>query len=118
MPGTGLFNEGLDDLAATLATISGMRVVRDPRNISPGCILIGAPTFTAFNYNIAQMSVPVQIISSGPGNQDALDQLLTLASQLLTKNVAVTEGRPTSLDIGGTIVPGYDLMVEMQVQTA
>jgi hypothetical protein len=50
--------------------------------------------------------------------QDALDQLLTLAGQLLTKNVAVTEGRPTSLDIGGTIVPGYDLMVEMQVQTA
>jgi hypothetical protein len=36
----------------------------------------------------------------------------------MAKNVAVTEGRPTSLDIGGTIVPGYDLMVEMQVQTA
>jgi hypothetical protein len=118
MPGTGLFNEGLDDLATTLATISGLPVVRDPRNITPGCVLIGAPTFTAFNYNIAQMSVPIQIISSGPGNQDALDQLLSLAASLMAKNVAVTEGRPTSLDIGGTLVPGYDLMVEMQVQTA
>jgi hypothetical protein len=118
MPGTGLYNEGLDDLATTLATISGLPVVRDPRNISPGCVLIGAPSFTMFNYNIAQMSVPVQIISSGPGNQDALDQLLSLAASLVAKNVAVTEGRPTSLDIGGTIVPGYDLMVEMQVQTS
>ena len=118
MPGTGLFNEGLDDLATTLATISGLPVVRDPRNITPGCVLISAPSFTAFNYNIAKMTVPVQIISSGPGNQDALDQLLSLAAALLTKNVAVTEGRPTSFEIGGTIVPGYDLMVEMQVQTA
>jgi hypothetical protein len=118
MPGTGLFNEGLDDLATTLLTISGLPVVRDPRNISPGCVLIGAPTFTPYNYNIAKMTVPVQLISSGPGNQDALDQLLSIAANLMAKNVAVTEGRPTSLDIGGTIVPGYDLTVEMQVQTA
>jgi hypothetical protein len=118
MAGTGLFNEGLDDLSTTLLTITGLPVVRDPRNISPGCVLIGAPTFRAYNYNIAQMSVPVQILSSGPGNQDALDQLLTIVGQLLNKNVAVTEGRPTSLDIGGTICPAYDLTIEMQVQTA
>jgi hypothetical protein len=118
MPGTGLFNEGLDDLATTLLTITNLPVVRDPRNISPGCVLIGAPTFEAWNYNIAKMTVPVQIISSGPGNQDALDQLLTIASQLMAKNVAVTDGRPTSIEIGGTICPGYDLTIEMQVQTA
>ena len=82
MPGTGLFNEGLDDLATTLLTITNLPVVRDPRNISPGCVLIGAPSFDAWNYNIAKMTVPVQIISSGPGNQDALDQLLTIASKL------------------------------------
>lgn len=118
MAGTGLFNEGLDDLATTLLTITGLPVVRDPRNISPGCVLIGAPSFQAYNYNIAQLTVPIQVISSGPGNQDALDQLLTIVGQLLDKNVAVTEGRPTSLDIGGTICPGYDLTIEMQVQTA
>lgn len=118
MAGTGLFNEGLDDLATTLLTITGLPVVRDPRNISPGCVLIGAPSFQAYNYNIAQLTVPIQVISSGPGNQDALDQLLSIVAQLLDKNVAVTEGRPTSLDIGGTICPGYDLTIEMQVSTS
>ena len=118
MPGTGLFNEGLDDLATTLLTITNLPVVRDPRNISPGCVLIGAPSFDAWNYNIAKMTVPVQIISSGPGNQDALDQLLTIASKLLDKGVAVTEGRPTAIDIGGTLCPGYDIVIEMQVQTS
>lgn len=118
MAGTGLFNQGLSDLATTLSTITGLPVVRDPRNITPGCVLIGAPSFQAYNYNIAQVSVPIQVISSGPGNQDALDQLLTIVGLLLSKNVAVTEGRPTSLDIGGTICPGYDLTIEMQVKTS
>lgn len=114
MPGTGLFNAALDQLAATLGTISGLPVVRDPRNITPGCVLIGAPTFTAFNNRIVTMDIPVQILSSGPGNQDALDQLLGIAAQVLAKNVAVIDGRPTSMDIGGTIVPAYDLTVRLE----
>ena len=89
MAGTGLINEALDDLATTLLTITGLPVVRDPRNLTPGCVLIGAPSFTAWNYNIIDLEVPCTVISSGPGNQDALDQLLTIASQVLAKNVAV-----------------------------
>ena len=55
---TDLFNECLDDLAAKLATISGLQVVTDPRNLVPPCVFIDAPTFQAYNGNIVKMSSP------------------------------------------------------------
>lgn len=118
MAGTGLINEALDDLKTTLGTLTGIPIVRDPRNITPGCVLIGAPSFTAFNYNIVELDIPCVIISSGPGNQDALDQLLSIVASVLGKNVAVTDGRPTSVNIGGVDAPAYELTVKMQAQTA
>lgn len=118
MAGTGLINEALDDLATTLATISGVPAVRDPRNITPGCVLIGAPSFVAFNYNIVELDVPLVVIGSGPGNQDALDQLLSIVALLIGKNVAVTRGAPSSVQIGGVDAPAYELTVKMQAQTA
>jgi hypothetical protein len=54
----------------------------------------------------------------GPGNEDALRTLLNIVSLVLTKNVAVTDARPVSIDIGSTIAPGYELTVKMQAQTA
>ena len=118
MAGTGLINEALDDLKTTLATLTGIPAVRDPRNITPGCVLIGAPSFTAWNYNIVALDVPVTIISSGPGNLDALDQLLSIVASVLGKNVAVTDGRPSNVEIGGVFAPAYELTVRMQAQTA
>jgi hypothetical protein len=32
--------------------------------------------------------------------------------------VAVTDGRPTTLDIGGVMLPAYELTVNLQAQTA
>jgi hypothetical protein len=80
--------------------------------------MIGAPTFTAFNNNIVKMEYPIQIVTLGPGNLDAMRSLLHTASQVLGKNVAITAGRPTSLDVGGVIVPAYELTANMQAQTA
>ena len=68
---TDLVNECLDDLAAKLATISGLQVVTDPRNLVPPCVFIDAPTFQAYNGNIVKMSFPVRCITLGPGNLDA-----------------------------------------------
>ena len=115
---TDLFNEALDDLAATLTTITGLPVVTDPRNILPGCVLLQAPSFDAFNYNIVKMTFPLMVISSGPGNLDALRQLLGINAQLLAKNVAVLDGRPATAVIGGTEQPAYELTVSIQAQTA
>jgi hypothetical protein len=118
MAGTGLFNEALDDLATTLGTLTGVPIVRDPRNITPGCVLIGAPSFTAWNGNIVHLDVPCTVISSGPGNLDALDQLLSIVALVLGKNIAVTDGRPSNVEIGGVFAPAYQLTVKMQAQTA
>lgn len=118
MAGTLLVNAALAQLEATLATISGLPVTRDPRNITPGCVLIGAPTVEPYNYNVVDMTVPCLVISSGPGNQDALDQLLTIVAQVLAKNVGMTLATPTNVTIGGTEAPGYELTIKMQAQTS
>jgi hypothetical protein len=114
---TDLFNECLDDLAATLNTVSGLQVVTDPRNLVPPCIMIGAPTFTVFTSKIVRMAYPCQIVTLGPSNLDAMRSLLNICALVLDKNVAVTEGRPTTLEIGGVMLPAYELTVAMQAET-
>jgi hypothetical protein len=37
---------------------------------------------------------------------------------VLGKNVAITAGRPTTLEIGGVMLPVYELTAELQAQTA
>lgn len=115
---TDLFNTALDDLAAFLGTVTGLQVVTDPRNLVPPCVMLGAPSFIAFNANIVKMTFPLQVISLGPSNLDAMRSLLNVASKVLAKNVAITAGRPTTLEIGGVMLPAYELTAEMQAQTA
>jgi hypothetical protein len=115
---TDLFNEALDDLAATLSAVSGLQVVNDPRNLVPPCVFIDAPTFEAFNFNIVKMVFPVRCITLGPNNLDAQRSLLNLASKVLAANVGLTDGRPTIAMIGGADYPAYDLTITMQAQTA
>jgi hypothetical protein len=115
---TDLLNETLDDLAATLATITGLRVVTNPQNINPPCVFLDAPSFTAFNFNIVKMTFMARIIGSGPGNETNLRNLLNIASQLLAKKVAVLDGRATYVTIGGQELAAYDLTINIQGQTA
>ena len=114
---TDLFNECLDDLAATLNTITGLQVVTDPRNLVPPCVLIGAPSFTAFTYNAVRMTYPLQIVTLGPSNLDAMRSLLNMCALIISKDVAVTDGSPTTLEIGGVMLPAYNLTVEMRSST-
>ena len=115
---TDLFNEALDDLATTLGTITGLRVVTEPRAINPPCVFLDAPTFDAHNYNIVRMTFPVRVIGQGAADLNQLRLLLSIASQLLTKNVAVLDGRPSMLTIGGQDYASYDLNIAMQAQTS
>lgn len=113
-----LFNETLDDLAANLTSITGLRVVTDPRFINPPCVFVDAPSFTAWNYNIVKMTFPVRIIGSGPGDLNNLRGLLASAAAVLSTNVAVTDGRPTYVTIGGQEFAAYDLSIPIQGQTS
>ena len=115
---TDLFNEAIDDLSTTLATISGLRVVTDPRNIQPPCVFLDAPSFEAFNYNIVKMVFPCVIITMGPANLDALRPALEIAAKLLNKQVAVTDGNPSNTLIGGVEYATYSVNISLQAQTA
>lgn len=114
---TDLFNEAIDDLRTTLATISGLPVATDPRHVTTSCVFIDAPSFDAWNYNIVRLDFPVKVIGSGPGNLDALRDILAIVAKVLAKNVAVKSGQPTVTSIGGQEYPSYDLTISMQAQT-
>ena len=114
---TDLFNEALDDLAATLATITGLRVVFDPEKINPPCVFLDAPSFVAFNYNVVTMSFSVKVITLGAADLNGLRNVLNMSASLLAKQVAVKSGRPGYLPIGGQTFAAYDLTIEMQAQT-
>jgi hypothetical protein len=113
---TDLFNEAIDDLSATLTTITGLRVVTDPRNLNGPCCFIDAPSFTSWNYNIVKMTFPIRIISIGPANLDTIRNILSISAKLLTKQVGVTSGRPSLVTIGGQEFPAYDLEISLQAQ--
>jgi len=113
---TDLFNEALDSLTASLEAVSGLVVVTDPRNISPPCCLIGAPTFTSPSManKFVRIEFPLQLITLGPSNLDALRSLLNLAALVFSAGVACTDGRPISLEIGGAVLPAYEMNATMQ----
>jgi hypothetical protein len=115
-PTPDLFNAGLDTLAATLATITGLRVVMNPKDINPPCVFINAPTIDAFNYNIARMEVPVDVITLGPASLDALRDVLAIVAQLMKKNVAMTDARPAIFEVGSQSYASYRVTIPMQVQ--
>lgn len=114
MAGTGQINSALGDLAATLGAISGLPVVRDPRNITPGCVLIQAPAFRVLSPAVLDVTVPVTLVSSGPGNLDALDQLLSLAAVVIAADVGVSDGRPVTVQLDNAQAPGYELTIRMK----
>jgi hypothetical protein len=113
-----LFNEGIDDLATTLGTISGLRVVTNPKDINPPCVFINAPSIDAWNYNIARMEVPVDVVTLGPASLDALRDILAIVAKLLDKNVAVTSATPAVFEVGSQTYASYRVIIPMQVQTA
>jgi hypothetical protein len=115
---TDLFNVTLDNLAATLQTITGLRVVTEPRAINPPCVFIDVPSFDAGNSNIVKMVFPVHVVGTGPTDLNGLRVLLNIASKLLNKDIAVTDGRPSSLTIGGQDFATYDLQISIQGQSS
>jgi hypothetical protein len=113
---TDFLNDAFDDLVTILQGITGLRVVDDPRNIAPPCAFVDAPSIESFNYNIVKMTFPVTLISTGPGNLDALRQLLNLTAALVTKNIAVMSASPKVVTLGGQEFAGYEVIIPLQAQ--
>ena len=113
---TDLFNVTLDNLAATIASRTGLPVVTDPRNMQPPCVFIDAPRISSWTNAIAKMEFPVRVISLGPNNADAHRNLLNLMAQVQVAGVGMTDARPTVAIIGGVELPAYDLTIHIQAQ--
>ena len=113
-----LFNEAIDDLIATLVTVTDLRVTTDPQKINPPCVFLDAPSFDSWSSAIVKMSFPVKVISLGPGNLDAMRNILNITAKLLAKQVGVTVGRPGFITIGGQDFPCYDLDINLQAQAS
>ena len=113
---TDLFNEAIDDLAATLTAVTGLRVVFNPEQLNPPCVFIDAPDFEALSSTIAKMSFSVKVLTLGPGNLDGLRNVLSMCALLLASDVAVKSGRPGYVQVGSQTFASYDLTVDMQAQ--
>lgn len=117
---TDLLNEAIDDVAAKIALVAGLRVVTDPTKIVPNCVFIDAPSFTTYagNGNILTMTFPIKVLGSGPASLPVLRTLLSITAKVISSNVIVLSGNPTAYLIGGAEYPCYDLVVSIQAQTS
>lgn len=118
---TDLFNTTIDTLKAKLQTVSGLPVVDNPQNaagFANGFILMQAPSFEAFNFNIAKMTFDLQVILPAQGNLSVLRRGLEIAASLMALKIGVLSGRPGFVDIGGTESPAYIITLDIQAQTA
>ena len=119
-PYTDLLNEAIDDVAATLTAVSGLRVVTDPTRLVPNCVFLLAPSFTTYggNGNIVTMDFPLKVVGSGPAGLPVLREILSIVALVLASKVIVLSGQPASIEIGGASFPCYELTVKVQAQTA
>jgi len=112
MAGTGGFAETLTSVVNTLKAL-GLAVVTDPRNARPLTVFVEAPTFDNFNNNVADITTTVRILAPPPGNQDALDWLVSRAWEIMGSDLAVAAGRPSVALIGEQQLPAYDLTIRL-----
>jgi hypothetical protein len=119
MPYTDLLNEGLDDLTAKLAAVTGLRVVNDATKLIANAVFVDAPSFdmVAGNGNVLKMNFPVKVIGSGPAGLPVLRQLLSIAAAVVNSGAIVMSGSPTAYSIGGADYPCYDLVISIAVRT-
>jgi hypothetical protein len=115
MAPTGIFYAAQQTLVSSLAALS-LAVVTDPRNARPMSVLVGPPSFECFNDQIADISFSVSILAAPPGNQDALDYLITAADTIMNSPISVLRGSPGMAFIGGQDVPTYDLTVRVSTE--
>lgn len=115
MTASGIFNEARSTVVATLTAL-GLKTETDVRNARPMTVLVDPPTFTCFNSNIAEIEIDLKVLAAPPGNQDAVDYLITTADTIMNSDLSLIRGIPGVMTIGGQEVPTYDLTVRVGTQ--
>ena len=108
---------GYNDLIALLEAITNLPVVSssDPRNINPPCVLVDAPSFLMHTNTIPEMQFNIKIMTVGPGDRRALNDLLDLADLIRAANLGLMSGRPTVVQIGAQDFAAYELTLSTKV---
>lgn len=115
MTATGIFAEARSAVVASLTGL-GIKTETDSRNARPMTVLVDPPTFTCFNSNIAEIEIGLKVLAAPPGNQDAVDYLITTADTIMNSDISLIRGIPGVMVIGGQEVPTYDLTVRVGTQ--
>ena len=115
---TDLFNEAIDDVAATLTAVVGLRVVTDATKIVPNCVFIDAPSWEtqAGNGKVIEMSFPIKVIGSGPAGLPVLRQILGICALVQSSKIIIMSGQPGSVEIGGATYPAYNMTMSLKAQ--
>ena len=115
---TDLFNEAIDDVAATLTAVVGLRVITDVTKIVPNCVFIDAPSWEtqAGNGKVIEMSFPIKVIGSGPAGLPVLRQILSICALVQTSAIIIMSGQPGSVEIGGATYPAYNMTMSLKAE--
>ena len=115
---TDLFNEAIDDVAATLTAVTGLRVVTDATKVVPNCVFIDAPSWEtqAGNGKVIEMSFPIKVIGSGPAGLPVLRQILSICALVQTSAIIIMSGQPGSVEIGGATYPAYNMTMNLKAE--
>jgi hypothetical protein len=109
------FKLGYDNIVDKLQTITGLRVVDDPRNINPPCAMVDAPTIRMNSNLVFDMTVSVKIIGVGPGDYQTLTKLLELADLVRRAQIGLTDVRPAVTTIGSQEFASYELTIGAKI---
>ena len=115
MAGTGTLHAAVNEVMAELAEL-GIPATADPRNARPGAVLVQLPTFNTYTYNVLDIRIGIQVCGPAVGAKDVSDVVMTVVDKIVNSPIAITEGRPTTVEVGGQSLPAYELTVAIAVK--
>lgn len=105
-----------DWLVAALEA-AGLTVVTDPRNARPFCVLVEPPNVDAQqNTTLVQLSFPITVLGTPPGNRDTVAWLLATVDDILGAEAGPTTGGPSTVTMGNQDLPAYQLTTTIQIR--
>lgn len=109
----GLRDEVVAAVAGALG--EGVAVVTDPRAVTPPAVLVGVPVVEVSDVRTARVLVPVHVIATGPGNDDAVRWQLDRMGAILANVRPIVDIRPGPYDTGDRVLPAYTAVVSRTV---
>lgn len=95
---------------------AGLRVVADPRNIQPPCVIVEAPSISRGpSTHVLELEFPIAVVAPPPGNRDSALWMLSIADEI-AGIYPIRDGAPGSYTIGTTELPAYLLTITITIR--